>query len=775
MNIKTTLKIIAGVLIIMPLFAACKAEKPELDEITLAAPVVTAEFDGENVVLKWAPVTNAISYKVEYRKDQEAEFHSAGTPSHSPYNVSGLDFGEVYFFRVKAINGDVESPWSELVSADVFRYLKKPIVRANAGISFIDVAWDAVEGATSYSVEHKLTPASEWTVDYTGDETSFKIDDVESGVSYDVRVGAIAEGYSMSYSDVVTTATSQAPSVMISTGEQLAAWLAGISIETTDVAALAGDIDMQGITITSASGFAGTLEGQGFAIKNLTSSVPLFAENSGTIKDLILDESCTFTAGSNVFGALVGQSVGGAYKNVVNKSSVTYNATADVDVEIILGGIAGRVQSARFEECSNEGLVSFEAPGCVHKIAALGGIAGLVNNLEGTSTFYACVNSGKISLNAKYGDPLGDFSGTGTNNACGINLGGIAGVSSWSDDIPSFEQCINAAGAIIDLYHSDIVPLPAKAGSNDPCGPVSVAGILGFGEGHFNKCKNFGLIKAVSLAEGEPSETEMKKKNYLLKVGGIAGMPWDKLEIESCTNSGNIEVEYYGLYDNDDRWRAAVGGICAQGAYGSTETSANYCKFDGNITVSGKGTMAVGGVFGVFGKQIKNTVTENCHITVNGRKGDVGGLVGYVAGGAANYTIKGSTCAATIFADSDWGDAGKDWYYCIGGLMGRWGGAVGEGSNASMTGYKDNNNVVFPCVFSGSISSTYQGPRAGIVVGMVRGKDKKVVFGESNTPIQVSGTISWKDVEEVAISSENLETYKYGSSEANTTVHVVCK
>ena len=150
----------------------------------------------------------------------------------------------------------------------------------------------------------------------------------------------------------------------------------------------------------------------------------------------------------------------------------------------------------------------------------------------------------------------------------------------------------------------------------------------------------------------------------------------------------------------------------------------------------------------------------------DGRKGDVGGLVGYVVGGAANYTIKGCSCAATIFADSDWGPYDKTWYYSIGGLMGRWSGANGEGSNASMTG---------GCVFSGSISSIYQ-TRVGIIVGAVRG-NKKVVFGESNNPIRVSGKFSRKDVEELTINSENLETYQCGyiQEENTTTMHVVCE
>ncbi|MBR6055035.1 MAG: fibronectin type III domain-containing protein [Bacteroidales bacterium] len=765
---KTFKWFIAGIFLLLPLLHGCKAEKPELPVINLNPPVLSGVLEDGIIVLSWAPVTNAISYKVEIKDADASEYKTIGSPSYAPFSVPEIEtlVGHTYDLRVKAINGDSESDWSNVVTLEVIRLLPLPVIRCDADFTSINVEWSAVEGASSYSVEHKVSVASDWTVDYTGNETSFRISELDSGVSYDVRVGAVADGFSMTYSDVVTMSTAEAPSTFISSGEQLATWLAGISVETTEVAALANDIDMQGITITPASGFAGTLEGQGHSIKNLTSSVPLFAQNSGTIKALVLDESCSFTAESNVFGPLVGRSIGGAYKNVVNKASVTYGATADVDVEIVLGGLVGLVEGARFENCSNEGNISFNAPGCVHKNASLGGLAGLVNNNEGgSSVFFACVNSGKVSLNAKYGDPVNDFSGTGTNNAIGINLGGIVGTSSLSNENNvSFEQCVNETGAVISLYHSDMVPLPTKTDGSS--GPVSVAGILGFGQGRFNQCSNLGLIKAVSLAEGDPSEAEMKKKNYLLKVGGIAGMPWDDLAIESCTNSGNIEVEYYGLYDNDDKWRAAVGGICAQGAYNSTGTYVQGCTVDGNITVSGKGTVGVGGVIGVIGKQVNNTVTANCHITVNGRKGDVGGLVGYVVGGAANYTIKGCSCAATIFADSDWGPYDKTWYYSIGGLMGRWSGANGEGSNASMTG---------GCVFSGSISSIYQ-TRVGIIVGAVRG-NKKVVFGESNNPIRVSGKFSRKDVEELTINSENLETYQCGyiQEENTTTMHVVCE
>ncbi|MBR3562540.1 MAG: endonuclease/exonuclease/phosphatase family protein [Bacteroidales bacterium] len=552
----------------------------------------------------------------------------------------------------------------------------------------------------------------------------------------------------------------------IDSPREFAAFLAGTDSGDTGDYTITADLDMTGYTITSASGFGGTLDGGNHSIKNLSSSVPMFATNAGTIQNLIIDASCTFTAGSKEFAPLVKIDNGGTYTSVRNKADVTLTATANETEQIILGGLVAVASGSTFTSCTNSGEIKYDATGYNHKQVALGGLIGLIDNSSANSSINSCVNRGPVTLLAVYGDPNVSFTYGGDGNSKGINLAGIAAVSTYNGTYKaSFDQCENETAGTIYLKHTDITGLAADTGNT---GPVCVTGILGMGQADFNKCKNFALIKAESLITGDPSESEMKKKNYLLAVAGISGMGWDVLGMSSCTNSGNIEVEYYGLYDADDKWRAAVGGICAYPGY-NTGSYAYYCKMEGDITVTGKGTMAVGGIFGWSGKQIKNNVTSDCSISVNGRKGDVGGLVGYVAGGADNYTIKGCTCAATIFADSDWGSAGKDWYYAIGGLMGRWGGA-NSGSYPSMT-----NRDGDPCVFSGSISSVYQ-VRVGVVVGRVYGSSKTIVFGESGNPIQATGTIERGGLSQTAITSANIETYKCGqnANTGTTTIYVTC-
>ena len=552
----------------------------------------------------------------------------------------------------------------------------------------------------------------------------------------------------------------------IDSPRELAEFLAGTSSSDTDSYTITADLDMIGYTITSASGFGGTLDGGEHSIKNLTSGVPMFATNAGTIQNLIIDASCNFTAGSKEFAPLVKMDNGGTYTSVRNRANVTLTATANETDQIILGGLVAVAKGATFTGCSNGGEIKYDATGYNHKQAALGGLVGLIDNSSANSTFSSCANRGPITLLAVYGDPNVSFTYGGDGNSKGINLAGIAGVSTYNATYKaSFDQCNNETAGTIYLKHTDITGLAADTGST---GPVSVAGIVGMGQADFNKCRNYALIKVESLVTGDPSETEMKKRNYLLAVGGISGMGWDVLGMASCTNSGNIEVEHYGLYDADDKWRSAVGGICGYPGY-NTGSYANYCKMEGDITVTGKGTTAVGGIMGWSGKQTKNNVTSACSISVNGRKGDVGGLVGYVAGGAANYTITGCTCAASIFADSDWGSAGKDWYYHIGGLMGRWGGA-NTGNYPSLTYHNSD-----PCVFSGSVSSVYQ-VRVGVVVGRVTGSNETIIFGASGKPIQASGTIERGGLSQTTITSANIETYKLGSdaNTGTTTMYVTC-
>ena len=743
---------------------SCK--KPEPEKVVLNAPVISAEMSGDAVSVSWDPVTNATGYKVEYKKATDAEFALAGSPTYGPFLVTGFDFGNVYEFRMKATCGDVESPYSNVVSVEVAKYLSKPIIEVAPGIGFLKVEWQAVEGAASYQLEYKLALASEYTVGYSGDELSCKLTGLESGVAYDVRVGVIAEGYAMSYSDVTTISTTAAPSTIIANADQFIAWLASISGLTTEVAALTADIDMTGKTITSAAGFFGELQGQGFAIKNLQSSVPIFAQNNGRIVDLTIDETCEFSAGSTTFGALVAEDGHGVYENVKNRAKVTYTASADVTKELVIGGIVGQSDGGTFKNCSNSGAVSIEAAGYSHLAVGLGGLAGYAED----AIFESCINRGPVSLKAKYGNPRSELCGRNyQNSGGGINVGGILGCGqdASADNYCIFTECQNESAGVISFNHTKIDGLAAEGQS----GIVAVGGIVGRARGDVKKCKNWAEVNVSATSDSEGAELQ----NYVLEVGGIAGVGVWGLSFESCVNESNVNVVYDGRYGGN-RIQGAVGGICGrenpdddsvtdEDGVKHAGSYAHYCKVKGNVNVSGKGTACVGGIFGIGGIQIGNQVTNTASISFSGYKGSVGGLVGYVDGSPKNYTIRSSSCAAAIVGESYKGD--NEAWFGVGGLMGRWGGA--KTSNYPILASRDNT----PCSFSGSVSSSSLSKCVGIVIGDIRGQNMDLVFGDKDFPIQATGTYARKELDQITINSENVSTYAWGRDQgANITMYV---
>jgi len=752
---KRIILLMSGIALITLSLCGCHKEPPT-PEIVLSAPVVSATVDGTSVVLKWQAVTNATSYKVEYKESSAAEYSVAGTPTYSPYNVTGLEYGHSYDFRVKALAKDVESEYSQVVSISLERSFTPPVITTSFGISFIDVKWEPVENATSYKVEHKPSMEATWITDYTGNGEdagyTFKISGLSGGVTYDVRVAALGSGYSDTYSEVATVTTTAEPSTMISTGAQLATWLSSVTIDNRDVAALANDIDMSGITITSAPSFGGTLEGQGFAIKNLKSSAPLFLTNSGAINNLVIDESCEFTVpeGTQIFGALVASDQRGTYTLVKNKASVTYKATKDITDQLIIGGLIGKLDGGQLRECSNSGAVKIDAAGFNHRAVGLGGLVGYAGVINVTN----CTNRGPVTLIADYGKANSTLEGI--SNA-GINVGGLFGCAYdyGTDNASYFEQCVNEAEGVVTVSYTKYEALPDE---NKSC-YVSVGGILGRARGSMKKCKNFAPINVTGTSS---DRSETKRRNFTFEIGGIAGAGRWALCFESCSNSGAISFDTDGTYDSNERQVSAVGGICGWEDYavdeiaedGSADLYAYYCKNRGDITVTGHGVTEVGGIFGFDGKQIGNEVID-CTIDYTGSKGYVGGLAGQLSGSQDAYVIKRSSCSATIKAERYQGDDHD--YFAVGGLVGGWAGAQGS----CLLARED-----VPCSFSGSVSSTTAAASVGIVVGFLKGDNKPIRFGDSDNPIRVSGQYGNKDIAITPITADLLAEHAVGKKPA---------
>ena len=546
-------------------------------------------------------------------------------------------------------------------------------------------------------------------------------------------------------------------------------FLAGTSADDTATYILSADLDMAGLSITSASGFGGTLNGNEHVISNLVSDSPLFASNAGTICYLSLDESCSFTVTGRIFGSVVGEDKGGTYYAVKSAASVKYTATAAITDYLVVGGLVGASRSVygiTFNACENTGEIKIEAGACSHKAVALGGIVGYVTK----GKFDDCVNDGPVTLNALYGDPLGELLDIPANG--GISIGGICGraYDASYDYASSFHKCENLSSGVISLNNTQVDAL----GSVDAEGYVCVGGICGRGNGTERdshgamwKCFNSARIVANARSTG----AIYSYKNYLLNVGGLCGGGWYSMCFEACGNDGQIDVAYDGGSFSNEWTSGCVGGICAHqprnpegGKY-----YANFCNSHGKISVSGLGKMNVGGIFGLNGQQIGNQVKNGASITVNlsGGWSFVGGLVGQLSGSAGTYTIK----SCTVNADVKNISTARTW---VGGIIGRWAGAQ-TGDSPSLTTHSSTSNR--SCIYSGNVYSATSNSSyryAGLIIGEVSGSGAKV-FGESDHKIQGSGTIfdaAGGDSSPVTIHSSNVAEKAIGTKSGSVTIYI---
>lgn len=96
------------------------------------ATITTCRANSEtSVYLEWPAVSKATSYDIEYTTKKEYFDGSNQTITETGikfahYELGGLETGQEYFFRVRAVNGEGESAWSGIKSVAIGKYPAAP-------------------------------------------------------------------------------------------------------------------------------------------------------------------------------------------------------------------------------------------------------------------------------------------------------------------------------------------------------------------------------------------------------------------------------------------------------------------------------------------------------------------------------------------------------------------------------------------------------------------------------------------------------------------------
>lgn len=481
--------------------------------------------------------------------------------------------------------------------------------------------------------------------------------------------------------------------VSVSNATELVAVMEQATAEFTGTVVLESDIDMTDVTITPVAEFNGTFDGQGYALKNWTSSEGLFTLNNGTIKNLTIDESCVLTLPEITENALIGfvtDSNTGLVSGCVNNADITLTRESDLGVQYKAGAIVGYSSGAGLvSNCTNNGDITITIPNITGSSDYFGGVVGNTSmSAAANIAVENCINNGDITVTVE---------GTSKN----MYLGGISGAC-------------NSKGVINNCINNGTVTYNYVVGGTGAY--ANQGGIVGYTACTINDCKNYGNV---NLNVGEAQTTRPA-------VAGIAG--YVSKNVQGCSNYGKISVtgNKFGKAasatasgSGGEQWPVFGGcfGCVGNVASGGTADISDCNNYGDVVVVNPYGTCRFG-VAGVVGEPCGNVT--NCHNygkvdATGGSQVFLGGVVGihYFATDKvmSNCSNEGNIIlreGSYFYGETPTADPSGAGYQYVGGLVG---------------GYQTYTRVaVNNCENRGEVKSICRLPvRLGGLFGTLRG------------------------------------------------------
>ena len=270
------------------------------------------------------------------------------------------------------------------------------------------------------------------------------------------------------------------------------------------------------VNATYANAFKGTFDGNGHTV---TVTVPMFADFSGTVKNLtIAGEVYVTDADAAAFAVL--SSNGVIAENVTNNASVTVLGTGLLAAGFVATDKATQTSknnpASTYTNCVNNGEIYVESAAGLKPTAA--GFVAFADSIVLTN----CTNNGKVTANGACARAAG-FCGRvspvkGTNNAEAYNCVN-------NGDITSVESYLDADGVALGTGASETAGIFANVGVKSNVGIYRAWG-----------CVNNGTIKGT------------------YRTSGIIGYAYGSssnqyADIQFCINTGDL---YYGRTASND-------------------------------------------------------------------------------------------------------------------------------------------------------------------------------------------------------------------------------
>lgn len=188
--------------------------------LVLSAPTLNTPADASadipvNTSLSWNSVENATGYVVQYSTLSDFSGNTQLTTTGTNQSISGLGYNTIYYWRVRATNGNVSSDWSSAYSFTTVQLtLSAPVLSSPSnGSTNVSInpalSWNSVANATGYVLQYSLAQDFSTNSELIMSGTSQALSGLSYNTQYYWRVKATNGSISSDWSNVWSFTTVQ--------------------------------------------------------------------------------------------------------------------------------------------------------------------------------------------------------------------------------------------------------------------------------------------------------------------------------------------------------------------------------------------------------------------------------------------------------------------------------------------------------------------------------------------------------------------------------------
>jgi fibronectin type 3 domain-containing protein len=164
-------------------------------------------LSASSIQITWNGMSSANNYTVYRAASSDGAYISAGSSSTASYTDTGLSANTGYYYKISANGDGGESDQSAYASATTQIAVPTGVSAAALSSSSIQIMWNSVSGAVSYTVYRSGSSSGTYTSVSIGSATSYTDTSVSGGAIYYYKVsatGANGAGAQSAYVSAIT-------------------------------------------------------------------------------------------------------------------------------------------------------------------------------------------------------------------------------------------------------------------------------------------------------------------------------------------------------------------------------------------------------------------------------------------------------------------------------------------------------------------------------------------------------------------------------------------